>query len=158
MAMSLKFKNQLSFFSPQALEIFSGKNLISFFLFYFPVFLIWHTEKWNWKKLFNKIRFIYLIINNNTVSFADLRVRHRWTLHEDLCYHWLVDECSWPQCNRACPRLHDPFTGEELDFIELLKSFGLDMASVASALGIDMVTLNDMDHDTLLQLLTQQTN
>lgn len=91
-------------------------------------------------------------------SFADLRVRHRWTLHEDLCYHWLVDECSWPQCNRACPRLHDPFTGEELDFIELLKSFGLDMASVASALGIDMVTLNDMDHDTLLQLLTQQTN
>lgn len=94
----------------------------------------------------------------NTFSFADLRVRHRWTLHEDLCYHWLVDECSWPQCNRACPRLHDPFTGEELDFIELLKSFGLDMASVASALGIDMVTLNDMDHDTLLQLLTQQTN
>lgn len=69
-----------------------------------------------------------------------------------------MDECSWPQCNRACPRLHDPFTGEELDFIELLKSFGLDMASVASALGIDMVTLNDMDHDTLLQLLTQQTN
>lgn len=91
-------------------------------------------------------------------SLTDLRVRHRWTLHEDLCYHWLVDECSWPQCNRACPRLHDPFTGEELDFIELLKSFGLDMASVASALGIDMVTLNDMDHDTLLQMLTQQTN
>ncbi|XP_055944933.1 palmitoleoyl-protein carboxylesterase notum1-like isoform X1 [Argiope bruennichi] len=88
----------------------------------------------------------------------DLRVRHRWTLHEDLCYHWLVDECSWPQCNRACPRLHDPFTGEELDFIELLKSFGLDMSSVANALGIDLVTLNDMDHDTLLQLLTQQTN
>ncbi|GFS74372.1 palmitoleoyl-protein carboxylesterase NOTUM [Nephila pilipes] len=88
----------------------------------------------------------------------DLRVRHRWTLHEDLCYHWLVDECTWPQCNRACPRLHDPFTGEELDFIELLKSFGLDMSSVANALGIDLVTLNDMDHDTLLQLLTQQTN
>ncbi|XP_071038282.1 palmitoleoyl-protein carboxylesterase notum1 isoform X2 [Parasteatoda tepidariorum] len=87
-----------------------------------------------------------------------LRVRHRWTLHEDLCYHWLVDECTWPQCNRACPRLHDPFTGEELDFIELLKSFGLDMSSVANALGIDLVTLNDMDHDTLLQLLTQQTN
>ncbi|GIY51203.1 palmitoleoyl-protein carboxylesterase NOTUM [Caerostris darwini] len=88
----------------------------------------------------------------------DLRVRHRWTLHEDLCYHWLVDECSWPQCNRACPRLHDPFTGEELDFIELLKSFGLDMSSVANALGVDLATLNDMDHDTLLQLLTQQTN
>ncbi|GIY51208.1 palmitoleoyl-protein carboxylesterase NOTUM [Caerostris darwini] len=87
-----------------------------------------------------------------------LRVRHRWTLHEDLCYHWLVDECSWPQCNRACPRLHDPFTGEELDFIELLKSFGLDMSSVANALGVDLATLNDMDHDTLLQLLTQQTN
>ncbi|KAG8178958.1 hypothetical protein JTE90_013114 [Oedothorax gibbosus] len=87
-----------------------------------------------------------------------LRVRHRWTLHEDLCEHWLADECSWPQCNRACPRLHDPFTGEEVDFIELLKSFGLDMGSVANALGVDVLTLNDMDHDTLLQMLTQQTS
>jgi hypothetical protein len=45
-----------------------------------------------------------------------------------------------------------------MDFIELLKSFGLDMESVAKALGIDMQTLNNMDHSELLNLLTQQTN
>ena len=48
--------------------------------------------------------------------------------------------------------------GEEMDFIQLLKSFGLDMSSVANALGIDMHTLNNMDHDVLLHLLTQQTS
>lgn len=45
-----------------------------------------------------------------------------------------------------------------MDFIELLKSFGLDMENVADALGIDMLTLNNMDHAELLNLLTQQTN
>ena len=43
-----------------------------------------------------------------------------------------------------------------MDFIELLKSFGLDMSSVANALGIDIHTLNNMDHEELLNLLTQQ--
>ena len=23
-----------------------------------------------------------------------------------------VDQCSWPQCNRSCPKLHNPLTGE----------------------------------------------
>ena len=23
-----------------------------------------------------------------------------------------VDVCSWPQCNRSCPKLHNPMTGE----------------------------------------------
>lgn len=45
-----------------------------------------------------------------------------------------------------------------MDFIELLKSFGLDMASVANALGIDIHTLNNMGHAELLNLLTQQSN
>lgn len=45
-----------------------------------------------------------------------------------------------------------------MDFIELLKSFGLDMGSVASALGIDVRTLNNMDHAELINLLTQQAN
>ncbi|KAF5295937.1 hypothetical protein FQA39_LY12709 [Lamprigera yunnana] len=74
------------------------------------------------------------------------------------CPHRRLERCSWPQCNRSCPRLHNPFTGEEMDFIELLKSFGLDMESVANALGIDMATLNNMDHSELLNLLTQQTS
>ena len=131
-----------------------------------------------------------------------------------------VDKCSWPQCNRSCPKLHNPvtgtndktnnkndndninnnnnendindendksysnnnkngnndydvndkidnitdnntndnvFAGEEMDFLELLKSFGLDMRSVASALGIELSALNNMDQDVLLHLLTSQT-
>ena len=42
--------------------------------------------------------------------------------------------------------------------MELLESFGLDMKSVAQALGIDISTLNNMDKDVLLHLLTSQTN
>ena len=49
-------------------------------------------------------------------------------------------------------------SGEEMDFLELLESFGLDMKSVAHALGIDISTLNNMDKDVLLHLLTSQTN
>ncbi|XP_045107304.1 palmitoleoyl-protein carboxylesterase NOTUM-like [Portunus trituberculatus] len=79
-----------------------------------------------------------------------------WT--EDLCpaqnLH-LTDRCAWPHCNYACPKLLNPFTGEEMNFTELLKSFGLDMASVASALGIDIHTLNSMGNDELLLILTQ---
>ena len=43
-----------------------------------------------------------------------------------------------------------------MDFLELLKSFGLDMQSVAKALGIDEATLNNMDKEVLLHLLTSQ--
>jgi len=74
------------------------------------------------------------------------------------CQQKHVDTCSWPQCNRSCPKLHNPLTGEEMDFLELLQSFGLDMASVAKALGIDIATLNNMDKDVLLHLLTSQTS
>lgn len=42
-----------------------------------------------------------------------------------------------------------------MNFIDLFKTLGLDMSEVAEALGMDTVTLNRMDHDSLLQLLTQ---
>ncbi|XP_024085339.1 uncharacterized protein LOC106665292 [Cimex lectularius] len=80
----------------------------------------------------------------------------KFGLHNDSCKMRLIERCSWPQCNHSCPKLHNPFTGEEMDFIELLKSFGLDMTSVANALGIDIHTLNNMDQEELLNLLTQQ--
>jgi len=43
-----------------------------------------------------------------------------------------------------------------MDFLELLKSFGLNLSSVAAALGIDIAALNNMDKDVLLHLLTSQ--
>ncbi|KAJ8935529.1 hypothetical protein NQ318_010216 [Aromia moschata] len=102
-------------------------------------------------------------ITSNTLSSLERRPS-RSVLHSQnrpngrRCAHRRLERCSWPQCNHSCPRLHNPFTGEEMDFIELLKSFGLDMESVADALGIDMQTLNNMEHSELLNLLTQQSN
>ncbi|CAB4056255.1 NOTUM [Lepeophtheirus salmonis] len=80
-----------------------------------------------------------------------------YTAHKK-CLLRHVDTCSWPQCNRSCPKLRNPATGEEMDFLELLKSFGLDMKNVARALGVDYATLKDMDKDVLLHLLTSQPN
>lgn len=67
-----------------------------------------------------------------------------------------MERCSWPQCNHSCPTLTNPLTGEEMRFLELLSSFGLDIEAVATALGVDMQTLNNMDHTELVNLLTQQ--
>lgn len=89
-------------------------------------------------------------------SPEDGHLQHRWRLHSDLCHHRLVDECTWPQCNAKCPRLRNPFTGEELEFTDLLRSFGLDINNVASILGIRVSQLGDMSHDALLQILNSQ--
>ncbi|CAG0878610.1 unnamed protein product [Darwinula stevensoni] len=89
-------------------------------------------------------------------SLLDPHVEHRWRHHKDRCNHRLIDSCSWPMCNSQCPPIRDPRTGKEMDFIDLLKSFGLDMGSLADALGIDLHTLNNMDHNVLLRMLTRQ--
>ncbi|CAO1358756.1 unnamed protein product [Diamesa serratosioi] len=71
------------------------------------------------------------------------------------CSLRLLERCSWPQCNHSCPTLTNPLTGEEMKFLELLTSFGLDMDAVATALGVDMQTLNNMDHMELVNLFTE---
>lgn len=72
------------------------------------------------------------------------------------CSLRLLERCSWPQCNHSCPTLTNPVTGEEMRFLELLASFGLDIEAVAAALGMDMQTLNSMDRTELVNMLTQQ--
>lgn len=72
------------------------------------------------------------------------------------CALRLLERCSWPQCNHSCPSLTNPLTGEEMRFLELLTSFGLDIEAVAAALGVDMHTLDNMDRTELVNLLTQQ--
>ena len=81
---------------------------------------------------------------------------HHMQYHDNLCTHHLLDHCGWPQCNLSCPKIRNPFTGEEMDFIDLLLQFGLDLTSIANALGMDLTTLQTMDHDILLQLMVQQ--
>lgn len=67
----------------------------------------------------------------------------------------MLERCSWPQCNHSCPTLTNPLTGEEMKFLELLTSFGLDIYAVANALGVDLQTLNNMDHKELIKLFTE---
>lgn len=71
------------------------------------------------------------------------------------CNIRLLERCSWPQCNQSCPNLTNPLTGKEMRFLELLSSFGLDIEAVATALGVNMTTLNNMDRAELLSMLTQ---
>lgn len=86
--------------------------------------------------------------NNNNKNRIEIPEPKKCTLR-------LLEQCSWPQCNQSCPILRNPLTGEEMKFLELLASFGLDMDGVAGALGVDMQTLNNMEHTELVRLLTQ---
>lgn len=72
----------------------------------------------------------------------------------DPCNFRLLERCSWPQCNQSCPNLTNPLTGKEMRFLELMSSFGLDIEAFATALGVDMTTLSNMDLETLLNMLT----
>ena len=47
-----------------------------------------------------------------------------------------------------------PLSGQEIDFLTLLQSFGLNLNSVADALGVDVATLNNKNRDVLFRLLT----
>uniref|UniRef100_A0A336MQJ2 CSON003232 protein n=1 Tax=Culicoides sonorensis TaxID=179676 RepID=A0A336MQJ2_CULSO len=85
---------------------------------------------------------------NNNKNKIDIPEPKKCTLR-------LLEQCSWPQCNQSCPILRNPMTGEEMKFLELLASFGLDMDGVAGALGVDMQTLTNMEHTELVRLLTQ---
>lgn len=80
---------------------------------------------------------------------------HHMRYHENQCNHHRIDYCAWPQCNLSCPKVLNPWTLEEIDFIDLFLRFGLDLPSIADALGTDLPTLENMDHDKLLRLLTQ---
>nr|ANS60427.1 notum [Platynereis dumerilii] len=93
--------------------------------------------------------------NRRSVLLFDEHDIHHMEHHDNQCNHHKLDHCAWPQCNLHCPKIHNPFTGEEMDFIDLLLQFGLDLSSIANALGMDVPTLQSMDHDTLLNLLTQ---
>ncbi|KAH8302874.1 hypothetical protein KR044_011456, partial [Drosophila immigrans] len=89
-------------------------------------------------------------------SASKLKPRQRVPRVPEKCNLRLLERCSWPQCNHSCPTLTNPLTGEEMRFLELLTSFGLDIEAVAAALGVDMHTLNNMERTELVNLLTQQ--
>ena len=45
-------------------------------------------------------------------------------------------------------------SGQEIDTLDLLKSFGSDLGKIARAMGYDIQTLNNMDKNVLRKLLT----
>ncbi|VVC24463.1 Pectinacetylesterase/NOTUM [Cinara cedri] len=84
--------------------------------------------------------------------------RRRHHKNRETCRHQYIQSCTWPQCNNSCPKLQNPNTGEEVDFLELLQSFGLNIRNLSTELGIDVESLIHMDQEELLNLLTQQAN
>ncbi|KAH8269999.1 hypothetical protein KR018_001992 [Drosophila ironensis] len=94
--------------------------------------------------------------SNNASASTKSKKRQRVPRVPEKCASRLLERCSWPQCNHSCPTLTNPLTGEEMRFLELLTSFGLDIEAVAAALGVDMHTLNNMERTELVNLLTQQ--
>ncbi|XP_034657979.1 LOW QUALITY PROTEIN: palmitoleoyl-protein carboxylesterase NOTUM [Drosophila subobscura] len=94
--------------------------------------------------------------SSNNASASKPKKRPRVPRVPEKCGLRLLERCSWPQCNHSCPTLTNPLTGEEMRFLELLTSFGLDIEAVAAALGVDMHTLNNMERTELVNLLTQQ--
>jgi len=91
----------------------------------------------------------------SALAFFDLHDIHSAQQHENRCGHHRLDQCEWPQCNFSCPQVRNPFTGEQMDFVDLLMQFGLDLSGIADALGMDLPTLQNMDHGELLRLLMQ---
>ncbi|XP_054734852.1 palmitoleoyl-protein carboxylesterase NOTUM [Anastrepha obliqua] len=98
-----------------------------------------------------------LELKNKHANDAATR-RNRVPRVPEKCALRLLERCSWPQCNHSCPMVTNPITGEEMRFLELLTSFGLDIEAVATALGMDMQTLSNMDRAELVNLLTQQSS
>lgn len=90
--------------------------------------------------------------------FFDLHDIHHVQHHENQCNHHRLDQCAWPQCNPACPKVRNPFTGDEMDFVDLLVHFGLDLSNVALSLGKDLATIQNMDHGQLLRMLMQNSS
>ncbi|CAG0879224.1 unnamed protein product [Cyprideis torosa] len=74
-----------------------------------------------------------------------------------VCRMKLIDTCSWPLCNRSCPRFSNPLTGEEVGFRDILRSFGVDMQELADALGVDLATLGKMSTEELRKVLSIKT-
>ncbi|GAB1609026.1 palmitoleoylnotum1-like,protein carboxylesterase NOTUM [Argonauta hians] len=73
----------------------------------------------------------------------------------EVCRRRLVDNCQWPQCNSACPKLVNPLTGVEVDVVDLLVQLGIEPATFANTLGIDINRLHTMSHDKLIRRLAQ---
>ena len=53
--------------------------------------------------------------SSSAVSFNEHDF-HRLIVHENSCSHHLIDHCDFPQCNTLCPKMRNPFTGDEMDF------------------------------------------
>ena len=78
---------------------------------------------------------------------------HHMQYHGNHCNHHLFDSCDWPQCNKYCPKFYNRISGQEMDFMEMLMQFGVDMSNMAQALDMDLNAMQRMDQSQLFQLL-----
>ncbi|XP_072036159.1 palmitoleoyl-protein carboxylesterase notum1-like isoform X2 [Amphiura filiformis] len=69
------------------------------------------------------------------------------------CQFRLVDHATCPHCNPTCPKLTNPFTGEDMEFLSFMRLFGLDLGAIAAQMGLDEQSLALLDPAAAMELL-----
>ncbi|XP_077977054.1 palmitoleoyl-protein carboxylesterase notum1-like [Glandiceps talaboti] len=90
---------------------------------------------------------------NQFESNADSHDKHQYLVHHNRCHHHLIDNAPCPQCNPTCPKLINPFTEEEMEFLPFLKLMGFDLSGLARHLGLDAHTLALMDPSVVMEMM-----
>ncbi len=65
----------------------------------------------------------------------------------------LMDSCRFPHCNPSCPRMRNPEDGSEIGLLSMLEAYGMNRASMAAAMDVDVAALDHMDREVLLSKL-----
>ncbi|XP_033120999.1 palmitoleoyl-protein carboxylesterase notum1-like isoform X2 [Anneissia japonica] len=61
------------------------------------------------------------------------------------CQHHLLDHADCPHCNNpTCPKIKNRYTGEEMDFLQYMRLWGLDVSDIAKQVGVDSYQLLQM--------------
>ncbi|XP_070569115.1 palmitoleoyl-protein carboxylesterase notum1-like isoform X2 [Ptychodera flava] len=86
---------------------------------------------------------------------ADFHEKHRYRVHHNQCHHHLIDNAPCPQCNPTCPKLLNPLTQEEMEFLPFLKLMGFDLSGLARQLGLDTQSLALMDPNIVMEMMNR---
>ncbi|XP_071955084.1 palmitoleoyl-protein carboxylesterase notum1-like isoform X2 [Antedon mediterranea] len=61
------------------------------------------------------------------------------------CQHHLIDHADCPHCNNpTCPKIKNRYTGEEMDFLQYMRLWGLDISDIAKQVGVGTYRLLQM--------------
>ncbi|XP_038048060.1 palmitoleoyl-protein carboxylesterase notum1'-like isoform X1 [Patiria miniata] len=71
------------------------------------------------------------------------------------CQQRLLDHATCPHCNPHCPKMRNPFTDEDMEFLSFMRLFGLDLSALAEQMGLDERALSMVDPAVAMQVLAE---